>query len=98
MWLSCPQDRWEKEESDYFSGAPDLVTEVLSASNTMDENPETSGHLPVERVRRVLDRRSKRSLVLVTTPDRKTLTFVRSTSVPLLESLGGTIPVAAIFA
>jgi hypothetical protein len=33
----------------------------------------------------------------VTTPDRKTLTFDRSMSIPLPESVGGTIPVAAIF-
>jgi Uma2 family endonuclease len=27
--------RWENDDADYFSGAPDLVIEVLSASNRM---------------------------------------------------------------
>ena len=31
------KERWDKDESDYFLGAPDLVVEVLSRSNTVDE-------------------------------------------------------------
>jgi Uma2 family endonuclease len=88
--------RWQRG-ADYFFGAPDLVIEVLSPSNTKAE---------------VLDRQetclsngciafwavdSKRRLVRVTGTDRKTVTYDCSMSVPLPEPLGGSIPVAAIF-
>ncbi len=31
------QERWDKDTNEYFLGAPDVVVEVLSPSNTMDE-------------------------------------------------------------
>ena len=31
------KERWANDEGDYFAGAPDLVIEVLSRSNTVDE-------------------------------------------------------------
>jgi Uma2 family endonuclease len=91
-------DRWEKDDVDYFSGAPDLVIEVLSASNTMDEILDRQDACLSNACTAFWTVDPKRQLVLVTTPARKTLTFDRSMSIPLLEQLGGTIPVAAIFA
>ena len=91
------QERLDNDEDDYFMGAPDLVIEVLSPSNTVDE---------------ILDRQDicldngciafwtvdpKRQTVMVTTPDRKTITYDRSSRVPLPEPFQGSIEVAAIF-
>lgn len=90
-------ERWDNDHNDYFLGAPDIVIEVLSQSNTMDE---------------ILDRQDicfangciafwtvdpKRQTILVTTPDRRTVTFGRDEVVPLPEPYLGTIEVAAIF-
>jgi Uma2 family endonuclease len=92
------KDRWEKDDVDYFSSAPDLVIEVLSASNTMDEILDGQDVCLSNGCTAFWTVDPKRQLVLVTAPDRKPLTFDRSMSIPLLEQLGGTIPVAAIFA
>jgi Uma2 family endonuclease len=92
------KDRWEKDDADYFSGAPDLVIEVLSASNTMDEILDRQDVCLSNGCTAFWTVDPKRRLVLVTTPDRKTVTFDRSMSILLPEPLSGTIPVAAIFA
>ncbi len=82
--------------SDYLMGAPDLVIEVLSPSNTVDEIHEkmdvcmTNGCLSFW----VVD--PKRRTVSVTEAD-VTRQYRESTSIPLPQPLEGAIRVAAIF-
>jgi Uma2 family endonuclease len=82
--------------TDYLMGAPDLVIEVLSPSNTVDEINDkmdicmASGCLSFW----VVD--PKRRLVSVTEGD-VTRQYRVPASIPLPEPLEGTIPVAAIF-
>ena len=82
--------------SDYLMGAPDLVIEVLSPSNTVDEINDkmdvcmSNGCLSFW----VVD--PKRQIVSVTEGD-VTRQYRESTSIPLPEPLAGTIPVAAVF-
>jgi len=91
------RDRWDRDTNDYFLGAPDLVIEVLSKSNTMDEILDrqdiclSNGSLSFWTI--VPNRR----LVLVTTPDRKTVTYNIGSSVTLPEPLTGAVAVASIF-
>ena len=92
------RERLDLNEKNYFLGAPDFVIEVLSQSNTMDE---------------ILDRQDvcfqhgcsafwtvdpKRRTVMVTTADRRTITYDESSDVPLPAHIAqGSIRVAAIF-
>ena len=52
------QQRWDADENEYFAGAPDLVIEVLSPSNTMDEMLERQ-EICLARLRLVLGRGSQ---------------------------------------
>ncbi|MGA2119357.1 MAG: Uma2 family endonuclease [Bryobacteraceae bacterium] len=82
--------------TDYLMGAPDLVVEVLSPSNTVDEISDkmdvclTSGCLSFW----VVD--PKRQMVSVTEGD-VTRQYRSSASIPLPPPLEGAIQVAAIF-
>ena len=90
-------ERWNRDHNDYFLGAPDLVIEVLSKSNTMDE---------------ILDRQetcfaggcvtfwtvdAKRQIILVTTADGRTVTYDRNSHVMLPKPYSGFVIVAEIF-
>jgi len=92
----APSDRWARQDPDgYFAGAPDLVIEILSPSNTIAEMLDKkilclengalefwlvdSGHRQVE----------------VSTPDGHSITYKTGQEIPLL--FGGSIPVDAIF-
>ena len=90
------QARWDADHNDYFLGAPDFVIEVLSQSNTMDE---------------ILDRQDvcfehgclefwtvdpKRKIIMVTTPDRKTVTYDEHGTVPVPFGVAS-IEVAPVF-
>ena len=90
------RERW-KNTYDYFPGAPDLVIEVLSPSNTKAEILERQEICLSNGCSAFWTVNPKRRLVLVTGVDRKTVTFDCSMSVPLPKPLGGTIPVASIF-
>ena len=91
------QSRWDADDNDYFPGAPDLVIEVSSKSNTMDEM--------LDRQDVCLDNGcisfwvvdAKRCTVMVTTPDRKTITYDRAAAVPLPEPYHGSVAVSEIF-
>ena len=92
------KDRWDRDDSDYFAGAPDLVIEVLSKSNTMDEILERQqtclahgcvSFWTVDPVRR---------MVLVTDRAGVTVTYGESSEAPLPPELGGSIAVGSIFA
>jgi Uma2 family endonuclease len=90
------KERWQKG-ADYFFGAPDLVIEVLSPSNTKAEILERQDICLSNGCTAFWTVNPKRRLVLVTGVDRKTVTYDCSMSLPLPEPLSGRIPVAAIF-
>jgi Uma2 family endonuclease len=90
------KQRWDNA-SDYFFGAPDLVIEVLSPSNTKAEILERQEVCLSNGCKAFWIVDPKRRLMRVTGVDRKTVTYDCSMSVPLPEPLSGTIPVAAIF-
>ena len=89
-------DRWQADDNDYFLGAPDLVIEVLSKSNTLDE---------------ILDRQAtcfsagcisfwivdvRRKMIMVTNPDGITMRYQNSV-IPLWGSYPGTVDVVKVF-
>jgi Uma2 family endonuclease len=94
------QARWDADRNDYFAGAPDLVIEVLSASNTMDEILARQDICLSNGCCAFWTVDSKRRIVMVTTPDRRTVTWDASMKIPpppfIAEEM--LIPVAAIFA
>lgn len=86
--------RWDSIE-EYLFGAPELVVEVLSPSNTAAEILEKR-KLCLENGSRefwVVDTKSR--LVEVSTPDGHTITYKSGQEIPLL--FGGRLAVDAIF-
>jgi Uma2 family endonuclease len=92
------QERWEKIDlEDYFRGAPDLVVEVLSPSNTAAEMSKKK-RLCLENGCRefwVLDTELRQ--VEVSTPDGITTTYRDGQEIPLRLFGNGTLKVNAIF-
>ena len=92
----APTERWIRNKGEkYFQGAPDLVIEVLSPSNTAAEMLDKE-KLCLENGSREfwvvdIDRRQ----VKVSTPDGHTVTYKCGQEIPLL--LGGRLAVDAIF-
>ena len=91
------QERWDNDRNEYFLGAPDIVIEVLSESNTVDEILDRQDVCLANGCIAFWTVDPKRQTVMVTTPDRKTLTYDRTSSVPLPEPFQSSIEVAAIF-
>ncbi len=93
------QERWEKTDLDsHFQGAPDLVIEVLSPSNTAEEMFDKE-RLCLENGARefwVVD--AKLLEVRVATPDGITTTYRPGQEIPLRVLGGGGLKVDAIFA
>ena len=92
VYLAKP--RWDSVDR-YLMGAPDLVIEVLSPSNTAAEMLDKR-NLCLENGSRefwVVDVDHRQ--VEVSTPDGHTITYKRGQEIPLF--LGGRIPVDAIF-
>jgi Uma2 family endonuclease len=81
--------------TDYLMGAPDLVIEVLSPSNTVDEINDKMDICMANGCLSFWVVDPKRRLVSVTEGD-VTRQYRASASIPLPEPLEGTIPVAAI--
>jgi Uma2 family endonuclease len=81
--------------TDYLMGAPDLVIEVLSPSNTVDEINDKMDVCMANGCRSFWVVDPKRGLVSVTEGD-VTRQYRATASIPLPEPLEGTIPVAAI--
>lgn len=93
----APVERWVRNKGEnYFRGAPDLVVEVLSPSNTASDM--------LDRERLCLESGSRefwvvdidRRQVKVSTPDGHTFTYKSGQEIPLF--LGGRLPVDSIFA
>jgi len=89
--------RWLADAGNYFMGAPDLIIEILSDSNTMREM--------LDRQEIYLDNGCvcfcvvdpKRQTIMVTTPDRTTRTYRRDERFVRPGILTSAIEVAAIF-
>ena len=81
--------------TDYLMGAPDLVIEVLSPSNTVDEINDKMDICMANGCLSFWVVDPKRRLVSVTEGD-VTRQYRASASIPLPEPLEGTLPVAAI--
>jgi Uma2 family endonuclease len=92
-WIS--KERWDAID-DYLFGAPELVIEVLSPSNTLDEI--------IDKRTLCLENGSREFWVVcpkfrqvdVSTPDGRTVTYKSGQEIPLM--FGGTLAVDAIFA
>ena len=93
-WVS--KARWaEQDQEGYFRGAPDIVIEVLSPSNTMVEM--------LDKEKLCLENGSSefwvvdidRRQIKVSTPDGMTVTYKSGQEIPLL--FGGRLAVDAIF-
>jgi Uma2 family endonuclease len=91
--------RWERDENDYFLGAPDLVIEVLSESNTMDAMLDRQQICLANGCTAFWVVDAKRRIILVTNPAGITVTFDASSSVPLPETFGTKerVPVSRAF-
>jgi Uma2 family endonuclease len=93
-WVS--NQRWAEQDMEgYFRGAPDIVIEVLSPSNTVAEM--------LDKEKLCLENGSAefwlvdidRHQVRVSTPDGHTITYKSGQEIPLL--FGGRLAVGAIF-
>lgn len=87
---------WQKfQTSAYFEGAPDLVIEILSPSNTATEMLEKEALCLENGAREFwlvdLDRRQVR----VSTPDGRSVTYKSTQQIPLF--FGGSLSVDAVF-
>jgi Uma2 family endonuclease len=91
------RERWAADTNDYFLGAPDLVIEVLSASNTMEEINDKMAVCMANGCVNFWVVDARRKLVSVTQGD-VTRHFRAPAQIPLPEPLQGTIEAAAIFA
>jgi Uma2 family endonuclease len=91
------QARWEGAK-DYLEGAPEIVIEVLSPSNTMTEMLDREKLCLENGCQEFwvvdIDRRQ----VKVSTPDGRTITYRVGQEIPLPLLNDGRIPVDAIFA
>jgi Uma2 family endonuclease len=93
------KDRWEScEPNDYFRGAPEIVIEVLSPSNTVTEM--------LDKEKLCLENGCKEfwivdpdlRLVKVSTPDGRTITYRSGQEIPLPLLNGACLAVDSIFA
>jgi Uma2 family endonuclease len=84
-------------DDEYLMGSPELVVEVLSPSNTMDEILERQGMCLANGCASFWTVDPKRQIVMVTTPDRRTVVFDRQSCAPLPEPWSGSIEVARVF-
>lgn len=82
---------------DYLHGAPELVIEVLSPSNTATEINEREAMCLENGCLEFWVVDAKRKTVKVSTPDRKTITYVGGETIPLNVPAAGKLPVSKIF-
>ncbi|MBV9267727.1 MAG: Uma2 family endonuclease [Acidobacteriaceae bacterium] len=87
----------EADPEDNVRGAPDLVIEVLSPSNTVDEMIERERICLENGAREFWVVDQKRRQVKVSTPDGRTITYRSGQEISLWFSNGRTVAVDAIF-
>ena len=88
------RERWASIQ-DYLFGAPDIVIEVLSPSNTLDEIVDKRTTCLENGAREFWVVNPKRCLVEVSTPDGRSIAYKSGQEIPLL--FGGALAVDAIF-
>jgi Uma2 family endonuclease len=92
------RERWEQIDlEDNLHGAPDLVIEVLSPSNTADELLDKQKICLENGCREFWVVDPKRCQVIVSTPDGAGTTYRSGQEIPLPLFGGGTLPVDGIF-
>jgi Uma2 family endonuclease len=89
--------RWEGSE-DYLVGAPEIVIEVLSPSNTMTEMLDREKLCLENGCQEFWVVDIERRQVKISTPDGRTITYRAGQEIPLPLLNDGRIPVDAIFA
>jgi Uma2 family endonuclease len=93
------RERWEQMAPDvYLQGAPDLVIEVLSPSNTAEEILDKEKLCLENGCREFWVVDAKRRQVKVSTPDGLTKTYHDGQEIPLPLFRGGSLRVDSIFA
>lgn len=85
------------ESDDWLHGVPELVIELLSPSNTVSEINEREAVCLENGCLEFWIIDPKRKTVKVSTPDRKTITYVESDTIPLTLPAPGNLPVSEIF-
>ncbi|HML15871.1 MAG TPA: Uma2 family endonuclease [Bryobacteraceae bacterium] len=82
---------------DYLRGAPELVIEVLSPSNTAEEMNEREAICLENGCLEFWIVDPKRKTVKVSTPDRRTITYIEADKIPLRIPAAGELAVSEIF-
>jgi Uma2 family endonuclease len=85
------------DPDDYLHGVPELVIEVLSPSNTMPEITDKEAICLENGCLEFWIVDPKRKTVKVSTPDRKTITYIESDKIPLTVPAVGELAVSQIF-
>jgi Uma2 family endonuclease len=92
------KERWKQvDPDDYLRGAPELVIEVLSPSNTAEEMLDKEKTCLEGGCREFWVVNEKRRQVKVTTPDGVTKTYHENQQIPLTLFGVGSLAVSAIF-
>jgi Uma2 family endonuclease len=95
-WVS--QARWQAtDRNSYFQGAPELVVEILSPSNTLAEMLEKEQVCLATGAREFWLVDDDRRQVKVSTPDGHTITYKSGQAIPLFFTEGGSLNVDQIF-
>jgi Uma2 family endonuclease len=85
------------DPEDNLRGAPELVVEVLSASNTASEIADREAMCLENGCREFWVVDPKRKTVRVSTPDRKSITYVEGEKIPLTLPAAADLDVADVF-
>jgi Uma2 family endonuclease len=92
------RERWEQIDPDgYLAGAPELVAEALSPSNTVEEMLDKEKICLEGGCREFWLLDEKRRQVKVSTPDGVTRTYHAAQKIPLTLFGGGSLEVSALF-
>jgi Uma2 family endonuclease len=84
-------------DNEWVQGAPDLVVEVLSPSNTAVEMDERRSICIENGCRQFWVVNAERKTISVSTPDAKTITYRKDEQIDLAEFGGGELSLADLF-
>jgi Uma2 family endonuclease len=94
----APRERWDAVSSKgYLAGAPELVVEILSPSNTMSEILDREQICLENGCREFWIADLERRYVKVSTSDGRTATYKSGSAIPLFFASGKSLSVDAIF-